>query len=277
MKTSESTRTEGRSPLATHLLHSARNDRVPPGAMKRAMTRAGIGMSVLTLVQSAAAQTLTRGAIAKALVLFALGTTTVAVVSSAGVGRTETPYRALALQPIIAMPSSWLGATAPTKPAADVRTSELQEKPDTLHAEHTLVTPAPLRSVTPPRTPSPLGSAAEVGVTAMSTHDAITSSLPATQPSTESPSTDIAREAAALSGVRQAIAGGALADARSALGKYDGLAVRKQLTTEADVLRIELEKASGNAARAKSLARVFLAAHPSGPLAERVARLVREP
>jgi hypothetical protein len=80
-------------------------------------------------------------------------------------------------------------------------------------------------------------------------------------------------EIALIDGARAALAGGSPARAIQILAQHDARYPRGVLVPEAQALRIEALMASGQRRRARSLARAFLAAHPSSPLAERIARV----
>jgi len=83
-------------------------------------------------------------------------------------------------------------------------------------------------------------------------------------------------EIALIDGARQALAAGSPAQALSLLERYRTRHPHGTLLPEALAMRIEAIDRSGDHARARALARAFLAEHPNSPLAQRVAQLGRE-
>lgn len=97
----------------------------------------------------------------------------------------------------------------------------------------------------------------------------------AAAPTASGPS--LAREIAWIDGARAAVAARDSVSALRALDGYDRECAGGALAVEAEVLRVEATALSGNAARASSLGRAFLAAHPASPYAARVRKHVVEP
>ena len=83
-------------------------------------------------------------------------------------------------------------------------------------------------------------------------------------------------EIAALDEVRQAL-NTSPAQALAALARYHARFPQGALSQEAQVLRIEALRRAGRAGEARSLARAFLARHPSSPLAQAYPRPVLRP
>jgi hypothetical protein len=83
----------------------------------------------------------------------------------------------------------------------------------------------------------------------------------------------LADEVAQLQKAKLALKAGNPGQALSELGTYAKLFPRPMLGTEASVVRIEALHASGDAARAKSLAEGFLAKNPNSPYATRLRNL----
>jgi hypothetical protein len=82
-------------------------------------------------------------------------------------------------------------------------------------------------------------------------------------------------EIALIDGARNALAGGAPAQALALLERYRARHPHGMLLPEALAMRIEAIDRSGDHARARTLARAFLAEYPNSPLAQRVAQLGR--
>jgi hypothetical protein len=82
-------------------------------------------------------------------------------------------------------------------------------------------------------------------------------------------------EIALIDGARRALAAGSPAQALSLLERYRARHPHGTLLPEALAMRIEAIDRTGDHARARALARAFLAEHPNSPLAQRVAQLGR--
>jgi hypothetical protein len=80
-------------------------------------------------------------------------------------------------------------------------------------------------------------------------------------------------EIALIDGARAALAAGAPAQALSLLDRYRARHPQGLLLPEALAMRIEAIDRRGEHARARALARTFLAEYPTSPLAQRVAQL----
>jgi hypothetical protein len=80
-------------------------------------------------------------------------------------------------------------------------------------------------------------------------------------------------EISLIDGARAALAAGSPAEALTLLDRYRVRHPRGMLLPEALAMRIEAIDRSGDHARARALARSFLAEHPQSPLAPRLARL----
>jgi len=86
----------------------------------------------------------------------------------------------------------------------------------------------------------------------------------------------LAAEAAQIERARRALASSAPDAALALLDRYDSESPTHALAPDAQALRIQAERARGNSARARGLAKRFLAAHPNDPHAERVRRILAE-
>jgi hypothetical protein len=80
-------------------------------------------------------------------------------------------------------------------------------------------------------------------------------------------------EIALIDGARAALAAGSPAQALSLLERYRARHPRGMLLPEALAMRIEALDRGGDHARARALARAFLADYPKSPLAQRIAHL----
>lgn len=93
-----------------------------------------------------------------------------------------------------------------------------------------------------------------------------------------SPAVDrLAEESALLTEARARLRGGDVGGARAALDRLEQRFPRGVLGQEREVLSVELLSASGDAARARSKARAFVAAHPKSPHSQRLSRFLEEP
>ena len=86
-------------------------------------------------------------------------------------------------------------------------------------------------------------------------------------------SADLRGEIALIDGARTALAAGSPRQAMHLLQQYNVRYPRGVLMPEALVIRIEALDRDGQHARARGLARAFVAGHPHSPLADRIARL----
>ena len=105
---------------------------------------------------------------------------------------------------------------------------------------------------------------------------------PAIAPAPEAPPADkrpssgtgaLRDEIALIDGARAALAAGSPVQALSLLERYRARHPHGMLLPEALAMRIEAIDRGGEHARARALARAFLAEYPNSPLAQRVARL----
>jgi outer membrane protein assembly factor BamD (BamD/ComL family) len=87
---------------------------------------------------------------------------------------------------------------------------------------------------------------------------------------------DLHAEIALIDRARAALAGGDPKQALAVLGTYSRSYPRGTLGPEATLLKIQAWVALGDRARARSLGRAFLEAHPKSPLAARVRSLIGE-
>jgi hypothetical protein len=99
---------------------------------------------------------------------------------------------------------------------------------------------------------------------------------PHTAASRERTTDTLSSELAALDRVRKSLAAGDGPGALRGLDDYERGFPKRRLTTEATVLRIESLAKTGDAEAMTSRAKQFLATHPSGPYATRVASLIGE-
>lgn len=103
------------------------------------------------------------------------------------------------------------------------------------------------------------------------------SSRPASKPSVPIASArgDLREEIRLIDAARAAVANHAADQALSLLQRYSATYPGGVFGQEASVLRMEALSQSGQQARAKTLAREFLARHPNSPLAERAERVLK--
>ena len=80
-------------------------------------------------------------------------------------------------------------------------------------------------------------------------------------------------EIALIDGARAALAAGSPGEALSLLERYRARHPHGMLLPEALAMRIEAIDRGGEHARARALARAFLAEYPNSPLAQRVAHI----
>jgi len=111
---------------------------------------------------------------------------------------------------------------------------------------------------------------------------AVTAAQPARGPSQDVPGESapaapavgaLRDETSLIDGARAALAAGSPAEALALLDRYRARHPRGMLLPEALAMRIEAIDRSGDHARARALARSFIAEHPQSPLAPRLARL----
>jgi len=132
--------------------------------------------------------------------------------------------------------------------------------------------PAPERPLAPETTPiAPAG----IGAAQPAAPPAIAPAADTEQATAPGPGT-LRDEIALIDGARRALAAGSPAQALSLLDRYRARHPHGTLLPEALAMRIEAIDRSGDHARARALARAFLAEHPNSPLAQRVAQLGRE-
>ncbi|HEY6077381.1 MAG TPA: hypothetical protein VIW29_01175 [Polyangiaceae bacterium] len=128
---------------------------------------------------------------------------------------------------------------------------------------------APASEVTPPSAPAHADGPAPLTLDDLP-------ALPANEPAASAgakPQGSLAEEVAQLQKAKLALKGGNPAEALSELNVYAQRFPRPRLGAEATMVRIEALSASGNAARAKTLAEGFLAKNPNSPYAARLRSL----
>jgi hypothetical protein len=129
--------------------------------------------------------------------------------------------------------------------------------------------PTPTADRPPPARSSAAPGAPAIGASpAMVTPPAATAEKP-----TAAAGGALRDEIALIDGARAALAGGSTAQALALLERYRAHHPRGMLLPEALALHIEAIDRSGEHARARALARAFLAEYPQSPLAQRLAHL----
>ena len=223
------------------LLRSAEVDEPPNGAMRRVLTRAGVGMAI------AAATTSTTVASAAKLTPVIVGKwlAVAAVVGAGAVGAVH-----------VARP--WTSSMRASQPAATVA--------------H--VAPEPPRApAIEPIDPAPtVGDLSAPPIAAPVAAPVATPSRARKAPA--SSSADITGEITAITSVRGALDKGDAREALAALDGYQQAYPHGTLAPEASVLRIEALQLAGERSRAKALGESFLKAHPKSPHAQRVRSLL---
>ena len=113
-------------------------------------------------------------------------------------------------------------------------------------------------------------------------HRAPPIAAPAIAPAPDAPAADrrppsgtgaLRDEIALIDGARAALAAGSPGEALSLLERYRARHPHGMLLPEALAMRIEAIDRGGEHARARALARAFLAEYPNSPLAQRVAHI----
>jgi hypothetical protein len=226
------------------LLRSAEVDEPPNGAMRRVLTRAGVGMAI------AAATTSTTVVSAAKLTPVIVGKwlAVVAVVGAGAVGAVH-----------VARPwTSSIPASQPATTAAHVA----PEPP----------TAPPIETIEAIEPASTVGDRPVAPIAAPMAAPVATSSRARKAP--PSPSADITGEISAITLVRGALDQGDASGALRALDGYQQAYPHGTLAPEASVLRIEALQLAGERSRAKALGESFLKAHPKSPHAQRVRSLL---
>jgi hypothetical protein len=222
------------------LLRSAEFDEPPNGAMRRALTRAGVGMAIAAATTSTTAATaakLTPVIVGKWLaVATVVGATAVAAVHVA------RPWT-----------SSMLASQPPAKAA--------------------LVTPEPQTApvVEAVEAIEPASTLGDLPVAPVAAPVATPSRVRKASPSAN---TDITGEISEITSVRGLLDKGDARGALTALDRYQQDYPHGALGPEANVLRIEALQLAGERSRAKTLGESFLKAHPKSPHAQRVRSLL---
>ncbi len=129
-------------------------------------------------------------------------------------------------------------------------------------------------AVEPPPAVAPATPRPKAAVAAPSTSIAAEAPAPAAASDVRS---TLAAEAAAIDRARRALAAGAPDKAIELLDRYESESPTHALAPDAQALRVQAEKARGNSALAKQLAKKFLDSHPNDPHAERVRRVMSTP
>jgi hypothetical protein len=216
------------------LLRSAELDEPPSGAMRRVLTRAGVGVGVVAIATSttvASAAKVGPLVVGKWLALAAfVGAGAVAVVH---VARPSTSMKVATQPAVMKAPSE---PATPAPPAIEATDPALVNEPSS--------TAAPIAQPSRAFKASPSGTA------------------------------DINGEIAAITLARGAIDKGNARAGLAALDRYQQDYPHGVLTPEATVLRIEALLMAGERSRAKSLGESFLKAHPKSPHAQRVRSLI---
>jgi len=216
------------------LLRSAELDEPPNGAMRRVLSRAGVGMAIA----AAATSTTTVSAAKLAPVMVGKWLAVAAVVGAGAVAAVH-----------VARP--WTSSMFASHPAAKV-------------APQPQATPA-IEAIQPASTVGDLPAAPVAAPVAMPSR-ALKASPAA--------SADITGEIAAITLVRGALDKGDARGALASLDRYQQDFPRGTLAPEATVLRIEALQLAGERSRAKALGESFLKAHPKSPHAQRVRSLI---
>jgi hypothetical protein len=226
------------------LLRSAEVDEPPNGAMRRMLTRAGVGMAI------AAATTSTTAVSAAKLTPVIVGKW-LAVAAVVGAGAVAAVH--------VARP--WTSSTPASQPAAKAA-----------HVAPELPTAPAVEPIEPTEPASTVGDLPVPPIAAPMAAPVATPSRARKAP--PSASADITGEISAITVVRGALDKG---DARGALGALDGYQQaypHGTLAPEASVLRIEALQRVGERSRANALGESFLKAHPKSPHAQRVRSLL---
>lgn len=218
------------------LLRSAELDEPPNGAMRRMLTRAGVGVGI-GLVAAATSTTVSSAAKVAPLVVGKW----LAVAAFVGVGAVAVVH--------VARPTSvkLANQTALAKTAQEPATPEPPA--------------APAVEANDPAANGPSNEAAPLAT-------------PRSFKAAPAGSTDITGEIAAISLARGALDKGNARAGLAALDRYQQDYPHGALAPEATVLRIEALLLAGDRARAKSLGEAFLKAHPKSPHAQRVRSLI---
>jgi hypothetical protein len=223
------------------LLRSAEVDEPPNGAMRRVLTRAGVGMAI------AAATTSTTAVSAAKLspVIVGKWLAVVAVVGASAVGAVH-----------VARP--WTSSMLASQPAAKIANV----------ARETPTAPA----IEPIEPASTVGDLSALPVAAPVAAPAATPSR--ARKASPAASADITGEISVITLVRGALDQGDARGALGALDRYQQDYPHGTLAPEATVLRIEALQMGGDRSRAKVLGESFLKAHPKSPHAQRVRSLL---
>jgi hypothetical protein len=222
------------------LLRSAEFDEPPNGAMRRVLTRAGVGMAI------AAATTSTTAATAAKLTPVIVGKW-LAVAAVVGAGAVTAVH--------VARP--WTSPMPASQPAA--KAALVTPEPQTAPAVEAIeaIEPAPT-----------VGDLPVAPVAApVATPSRVRKASPAA-------STDITGEISEITLVRGLLDKGDARGALTALDRYHQDYPHGALAPEASVLRIEALQLAGERSRAKALGESFLKAHPKSPHAQRVRSLL---
>jgi TolA-binding protein len=230
------------------LLRSAEADEPPDGAMRRVLTRAGVGVAIAaatTAMTTASASVSVSVSAAKAApMLVGKWLAVVAVVGAGAVGAVHVarPWTSSILAGQAAVKTAHPEPQLPTTPAIEAAPA-IEPAP--------AVEDVPAAPVTAPIAPPFRHHKAPPAASA-----------------------DIMGEIAAITLVRGALDKGDARGALAALDHYQQDYPRGTLAPEATVLRIEALQLAGDRSRAKALAESFLKAHPKSPHAQRVRSLL---
>lgn len=231
--------------LGVAALRAARRDGPPAGSKQRALAALGV----------AGAATVA-GSVGKAAVVpFALGPW---ALSALGVGVVSA---GVAISVALSSPAPGI-ASPPTAPPPSAALAP-PGAPRAAVAEAPTHAPPPEASSAPPAEVAPIPTPAT----------AAPASPRVAPTSSEARRATLADEVAALDAARAALASRDGAGALRALDRYAADFPRGFLGQEATVLRVEALAARGDRAAAADLARRFVAAHPSSPMADRVRSL----
>ena len=246
--------------LSAELLASAREDRAPSGARKRAFAAAAAAIAATTPSASAAA-TLGSAIARVAMWKWMAGgvAATLLVVGARRALHDDTPTESVSTVNANAESPSSAASMSKQGPATSAAVRATPEASSSAAP--------PTRQLKTSANPSfsgdegpPKGDAATIGA----------------EPSASPSARKLALEIAALDGVKRMLAAGDSAGALNGLAAYASTFPDGALSPEAEALGIEAFVASGNRGEARARFEAFRARHPESPLLEKLARLVGE-
>ena len=242
----------GATELERRLLEAVANERPAPELTQRMGAALGFAAASAGIAANAAAKTVAN-TVATKTVLAWVSAGVVAVAVTVGV---VSVRRAPSRAPARGATTSELAATTPAAveplPAQDVsRVASRPSAPAAMGLDRTVRPPASERAAARP-------------IAIARRHATLTASTP-----------DLRDEIALIDAARGAIKTGAADRALVLLRRYTIAYAAGTFRPEAEALRIEALAQIGQTARARTLARDFVAKHPNSPLADRVAHIAR--